>query len=129
MIIKCYSIEEKIFLKFYPCKNLGENISFDYIYKQDCLTVYETDYNKLLLPFINEIFPLIDPTNNEMQENFDVCFDNWIDKDSFYNMIDDIKNEIKKITSKNEIEFYIKFIEWFETKSKSFDLIMVEGNL
>ncbi len=130
MIIKCYSNnKEKIFLRFYPCKNLGENISFDYVYKQSCLTVYENDYNKLLLPFLNEIFPLIDPTDNEIQQTFDVCADNWIDKSSFYKIIDKIKDKLGKLTLKNEIEFYVKFIEWFEKKSKSFDLVMIEGNL
>lgn len=84
------------------------------------------------LDYISEIYPVKDPTNNEMIDSFDECFDNWIGKSDWIKIIEIIKQRINQNNSrlsKLEKEFYENFIEWIENKIEWADIIVVDGNL
>lgn len=133
MVFRCYSeIEEKICLHFFPCKNIGEGTTLDYVYKHRHLTIFYDDYTKLLLKFLKEIYPTQDPTDHEIVDAFDECFMNWIGKEDWVKIVERIKEPMNRNHArlpKNELEFYANFIEWIETQLESVDLIVVEGNL
>ena len=132
MIFRCYSkTDEKVRLHFFPCKNTGENITWEEWHSKNPLTVYSTDYSELLLEYICKIYPVKDPTNNEVVEYFDVCFDNWIGKEDWKKIIAEIKVKINRNNNppaKIEKEFYENFIEWIEKELQWADIIVVEGN-
>ena len=133
MIFRCYSkSEEKICLEFYPCKNSGENITFEEWHSKKPLTIFFSDYRALLLDCLCEIYPLKDPTNNEIVDAFDECFTNWIGKEDWKSVIEKINAKINRSNNratKLEKEFYTNFIEWIEKELEWADLIVVEGNL
>jgi hypothetical protein len=132
MTFRCYSkADERVCLEFYPCKNIGKNISWEEWHRKIPLTVYSTDYCKLLLEYICSVYPVKDPTNDEVIESFDVCFDNWIGKEDWKKIIVGIKVKINRNNnrpSKTEKEFYENFIEWIEKELEWADMIVVEGN-
>lgn len=111
---------------------MGADTSLDYVYKQNHLTIYWSDYQPLLLKFLKAVYPTTDPTDNETVNSFDECFMNWIGKKDWEKIIQQIKesmNDNNKRLPKNESEFYMNFIEWIETNLETNDLIVVEGNL
>lgn len=127
MQLICYSTEtEKIWLKFWPCQ-CDENISWENWHQcSDPLTIYETDYSKLLLPYFQMVFPLADPTNGEIQESFDVCSENWIDKNAWQTIMCAI--EANMTTIEKERIFYHAFYDWIQEQLKKWDIIEIEGN-
>ncbi len=131
MILRCNSKrEEKVCLRFYPCKNTGENISLDYVYKQKSLTIYHSDYNQFILKYLIEIYPISDPTDKKIVTHFDECFDNWIGKSDWKKITDKIKEKMEQGEFPNHVfQFYNEFITWIENNLIWCDLIMVEGNL
>jgi len=133
MIFRCYSkLDEKVCLQFFPCKNIGENITWDEWHDKKPLTIFLTDYKQLLLEYIHEIYPVKNPKNGEIMNSFDECFDNWIGKDDWKKIIGKIKEKLSRNNnrpSKIEKEFYENFIEWIEKELEWADIIVVEGNL
>jgi predicted HAD superfamily phosphohydrolase len=133
MVFRCYSkYDEKICLRFFPCKNLGDDISLEELYTQIPLTVFVTDYVELLLEYITGIYPIKDITNDEIVQSFEECFDNWIGKDDWKKIIEKIKVKLNRNNnrpSKMEKEFYENFIEWIEKELDWADIIVVKGNL
>ena len=115
--------KEKIFLDFLPLKESDEenwNPSWEEwhcYYKR--LRIYQQDYN-LLLGYFKKIYPTKDA--------FDVCFDNWIGKDDWKIIIDEIQRDIDN-HSENEKEFFLKFLEWLNEALEYTNIIVVEGNL
>lgn len=57
-----------------------------------------------------------------------MCFDNWIGKDDWKIIIDEIKKDIDS-HSENEKEFFQKFLEWLNEALEYTNIIVVEGNL
>ena len=133
MVFRCYSdIKEKICWRLYPCKNHGENITWEQWHVKIPLYIYRTDYEKLLLDYVTGIFPLTDPTNNEIAETFYPCFDTWIGKDDWNRMLKAMKAGLKRNNnrpSKQEKEFYNNFIEWVERELEWADIIVLDSNL
>ena len=129
MILRCYSKEnEIILLEFSPCRNNIDPQWEDWNYCADPLVVYDTDYTKLLLPYLNIVFPLVEPITGDLQERFDVCFDNWISKENWMKIIDAIKRDMDSF-KENERFFYSKFCDWILNELKTVDIIVVWGNL
>ncbi len=91
--------------------------------------VVYTDFNKLLSDYFREIYPTLDPTDNEFVESFDVCFDNWIDKNDWLKIISRIEEKLNSEILPKEKQFYSDFLKWLKTNIEWCDLIMVEGNL
>ena len=133
MVFRCYSdITEKICWTLHPCKNFGENITWEQWHTKTPLYIFETDYNKLLWEFVAGIYPLKDPTSGAIIEAFDPCFDNWIGKDDWIKMLAAVKIKLKKSNdrpSKLENEFYNNFIEWIERELEWADIIVIDSNL
>lgn len=120
--------EEKVCLQFYPCLNYGEDITWEQWHVKDPLTIYKSDYRELLLKYLNDMFPVVDPTNGQEQEEFDVCFDNWIGKSHWINLIEQIKKDFDLSQSTPVNDFYNQFIKWLEEQLEWAEIIMVDGN-
>ena len=129
MELICYgNSKEKIRLDFLPYKNTGDNKQWDKWHPDDYLRIYASDYVKLL-PYIEKIFPLVDPVNGEIQDYFDECYDNWISVNDWREIVASIKKDITNIENGVEILFFNKFISWIEKQMTWADIIVVEGNL
>lgn len=122
---------ERIFLDFFPLKESDEpewNPKWEEwhcYYKR--LRIYQQDYN-LLLGYFKNIYPTKDAFNGNPEMAFDVCFDNWIGKDDWNIIINEIKKDIDS-HSENEKEFFMKFMEWLNEALTYTNIIVVEGNL
>ena len=84
------------------------------------------------MEYISEIYPIEDPTSNEVIQSFDECFTNWIGKSQWDKIIEKINSRINQNNnrlSKMEKEFYLNFMEWIEKELEWADIIVVEGNL
>lgn len=130
-VLRCYStIDERILLDFYPLKNKGPDMSpadlcdFD----GERLVVYQTDYDKLLIDYFKRVFPLLNPTDGEMQEDFDVCWDNWVSAESWNDIIANMQKDICRPLPTNELGFYMDFIGWIKQQLTWADLIVIDGN-
>lgn len=121
--------KEKICLMFHPLFITGKDPMWEdwNCYKYPMM-IYMTDYQKLLIPYFEKIFPLKDPIDDTVQEYFDVCFDNWIGKSDWIKFINLIKADLDK-KSESEKKFYFEVISWLETALTETDVIVVEGNL
>lgn len=133
MVFRCFSdIKEKICWTLHPCTNYGEDITWEQWHTKMPLYIFQTDYEKLLLEFITEIYPIKDPANNKIIETFDPCFDNWIGKSDWNKILIEIKRKLQKNNnrpSKLEKEFYNNFIEWVEKELEWADIIVIDSNL
>lgn len=120
--------KEKICLKFLPY--LNKHVSkWEACHSYKCpLYVYFTDYRKLLAPYLACVFPLKHPLVGEIQECFDECFDNWIEKEAWCAIIKSIKLDLYKFEEK-EKEFYYNFFKWIEEALLETNIIVVDGNL
>jgi len=133
MIFRCYSdVNEKICWTLYPCVNFGENITREQWHAKTPLYIFYADYEKLLKEYVTGIYPIINPTNNTVVEAFDPCFNNWIGKDDWKKIINEIKNKLQRNNnrpSKLEREFYNNFLEWIEKELEWADIIVIDSNL
>lgn len=69
--------KEKIFLQFLPLRPIdGEPKWEDWNCYRSTLRLYLDDFQKLLIPYFDLLFPLSDPITGEKQNSFDPCFDN-----------------------------------------------------
>lgn len=92
MIIRCYSdINERVCLSFYPCKEIAKDLCIADLYENNRLMVFLDDYHRLLLPYLESVFPLKSLNDGEMQRKFDECWNNWIDKASWQTILTKIK--------------------------------------
>jgi hypothetical protein len=72
MDLICYGNKnEKVRLEFSPCRKTQNIMWEDWNYCEH-LFVYRTDYDELLVKFIEKIFPLYEVENDEFQDKFDV---------------------------------------------------------
>ena len=129
MDLLCYgNPKEKICLAFLPCKNTEENMRREEWHSNNYLRVYASDYERLL-PYFKKVFPLINPTNGEVQDFFDECWENWISVGDWEKIIAFMKNDISSIKNNDEILFFNQFISWIEKQIEWADIIVIEGNL
>jgi len=132
-ILRCYSAEdEKILLEFYPFKDITSDLypGDFYDFENETLVVYITDYTRLLLKYLQPVFPLPDPTGGAVQEYFDVCWDNWMAADTWREIINNIEHDLWNENSPpaNETAFYTEFINWLKSQLTWAALIAVNGN-
>ena len=129
MELRCYADKtEKILLRFWPCINEGENMEWEKWHMAEPLVVYATDYCMLLL-YLRNIFPAIDPTNGKKQDAFDLCFHNFIGIEDWERVVRHIKNDAPSNESEKEKQFFSQFVGWIESQLFWADMIVVEGNL
>jgi len=141
MVFRCYSdIKEKICWTLHPFKSPIENYTRTDLNKTAHLVIFATDYEKLLLDYIEEIYPtknLHPPYPSEApSDDVQMCFDNtgenWIGKDDWNKITSKIKEKLQKSNnrpSKLEKEFYNNFLEWIEKELKWADIIVIDSNL
>ena len=91
------------------------------------LRVYSSDFN-ILVSYFNEVYPIIDASDNTERDRFDICFDNWIKKDYWIKIIHNIEVDFINF-SKEEKEFLNTFITWLKEALQHTSVIVVEGNL
>jgi len=128
IVLLCYSNkDEKVSLEFSPCRKTKDIMWEDWNYCEH-LIVNKTDYINLLVKYIEKIFPLYDPENNDIEEYFDVCSTTWIGKSDWVKLIKIIEDELEiRIIEKEKI-FYEKFINWIIEQLKNVEIIVVTGN-
>ena len=110
--------KEKIFLRFQPLRMTGSDPQWeDWNCYDNLLLVYQTDYNWLLMPYFEQLFPIADPINKNIQDRMNVCFDNWIGKEDWQRFFCFIKNDMQ--TMSEEVKnFYCELISWIEIALK-----------
>lgn len=126
----CYSDKkERIRLDFTAYIDKDKNTMWeDWHIGNECLVVYQTDYNRLLIPYFEKIYPFKEPITHTLETHFDACFDNWFNKENCYKIIELIQKDIENKTKK-ELQFYNSFIEWISKQLQFADGIVVDGNL
>mgnify|MGYP001187502038 FL=1 len=92
------------------------------------LTIGWPDCEQLLIPTLKQIFPVKDPTNGEVQEEFDLCFDNWIGKEDWERWILLVRDCLPSLSEK-ESAFLFSVLEWIETALTYTTVMVVESNL
>ncbi|MBC1569940.1 hypothetical protein HCJ20_13575 [Listeria sp. FSL L7-1425] len=130
-IIRCYSsLNESVVLDFMPCKEEDYDFIYDFYEETNTefLRIHQTDYTKLLVPYLKQLFPLIDPITLELQPELDVCFDNLLSKKDWQKLLDILTFEVLPNAVNKEIPFYESFIFWNKEQLDYYDMIMVEGN-
>lgn len=121
---------EKILLDFNPLK-ISDESNWNPMWEEwHCyytpLRIYKQDY-ELLLDYFN-IYPTKDAFDGTLEPIFDICSDNWIGKDDWYKIINEIEQDIEKFPD-NEKKFFGEFIKWLKEVLKYTSIIVVEGNL
>ncbi|WP_187658818.1 BdrN protein [Veillonella parvula] len=91
------------------------------------LRVYSPDFD-ILVSYFNQVYPIIDASDNTESDRFDVCFDNWIKQDDWIKIIHNIEVDLIN-SSKEEQEFLNTFIDWIKEVLQHTSVIVVEGNL
>ena len=99
----------------------------DWHYYRDPLRVYSPDFD-ILVSYFNQVYPIIDASDNTERDRFDVCFDNWIKKDYWIQIIHNIEVDLINL-SKEEQEFLNTLIAWINEALQHSSVIVVEGNL
>ena len=121
---------EKIHLAFLPLRpDYGNDPQWeDWNCYRSILTIGWPDCEQLLIPTLKQIFPVKDPTNGEVQEEFDICFDNWIGKEDWERWIVLVRGNLSSMSTEESI-FLRSILEWIETALTYTSVIVVEGNL
>ncbi|WP_321386883.1 hypothetical protein [uncultured Enterococcus sp.] len=130
-VIRCYSEEnEVIVLDFMPCKKADYNFIYDFYEESqtEFLRIYQTDYARLLVPYLSKAYPIVHPITSEVQTSVDVCFDNVFSKEDWLKVLELLKLEAASNTVKQEKDFYEAFLLWNIKQLDWAEVMMVEGN-
>lgn len=121
---------ERIHLTFLPLRpDCGNDPQWeDWNCYRSILTIGWPDCEQLLIPTLKQIFPVKDPTNGEVQEEFDLCFDNWIGKEDWERWILLVRDCLPSLSEK-ESAFLFSVLEWIETALTYTTVMVVESNL
>lgn len=99
----------------------------DWHYYRNPLRFYCPDFD-ILVSYFNQVYPIIDASDNTERDRFDVCFDNWIKQDDWIKIIHNIEVDLINF-SKEEQVFLNTFIAWIKEALQHTSVIVVEGNL
>ena len=132
--IRLYSDDtELIRLEFkpvymYSLKN--ESMSWEDWNHYDSICIYKTDYEKLLLPVIQSLFPVTDPDPNGfgIQESFDLTSTNFLGKEDWKKLIEEL-TKCMKSSNKAESDFYDSVLGCLKDFMLKSDWFCIEGNL
>lgn len=130
--IRLYSGDgELICMEFKPVHNPPDGvIRFEDWNCYDSFTVYKTDYEKLLLPSIESIFPVMDPDPEGwgLQEQLDLCSLNWLGREDWIRLTEVLSGCFDSATEP-EKEFYSAVLERMRKFMEISDIFCIEGNL
>ena len=123
-------IGEKIHMAFMPLRpDCGNDPQWeDWNCYRSILAIGWPDCEQLLIPTLKQIFPVKDPINGEVQEEFDLCFDNWIGKEDWERWILLVRDCLPSLSEK-ESAFLFSVLEWIETALTYTTVMVVESNL
>lgn len=95
----------------------------------DSLFIYWTDYERLLVPELEKLFPLEDPDPNGWgtQEYFDVCSLNWLGADKWKEFISALEKKYPTLTCEEKL-FMDEIIPIMRGFLDVSDIICIEGN-
>ena len=99
----------------------------DWHYYRNPLRFYCPDFD-ILVSYFNQVYPIIDASDNTERDRFDVCIDNWIKKDYWIKIIHNIEVDLINF-SKEEKEFLNTCIAWITDALQHTSVIVVEGSL
>lgn len=121
---------EKIHLAFLPLRpDCGNDPQWeDWNCYRSILTIGWPGCEQLLIPTLKQIFPVKDPTNGEVQEEFDLCFDNWIGKEDWERWMLLVRDSLPDMTAE-ESDFLRSILEWAEMALTQTSVMVVESNL
>ncbi len=128
---QCYTPRgEKVHLAFLPLRpDCGNTPQWeDWNCYRSILTIGWSDCQRLIFPTLEQVFPVTDPTNGEVQEAFDPCFDNWIGKEDWKRWMELVQKNLPDRTAE-ESDFLRSVLGWIETALTYTDVMVVEGNL
>ncbi|MBQ2581129.1 MAG: hypothetical protein II574_05825 [Ruminococcus sp.] len=130
--VRLYSADsEKIFLEFKPVREQnGKELQWVDWNCYDSVFVYQTDYNKLLVPALEKLFPLQDPDplGWGMQDCFDATSMNWLGADKWNEYISALEQS-RETLNKEEQMFIDTLLPMFRSFTEKSGIICVEGNL
>lgn len=132
LVLRLYSPEdEPVLLDFYPLRESDEPdwnpMPEDWMYYSEPLEIYKQDYTRLLLKYLAVIYPTKDAFDGTPAPEFDVCFDNWIGKDDWNRILDEIGNHSDEHDPKEKV-FLNAFTGWIKEALKHTNIIVVLGN-
>ncbi len=119
-----YKKSEQIGFIFFPAKYSDD---WDKIDKNAYMFIGFSDFKYTLLEHVESAYPLIEPETNQVNESFEVCYTNCINKEAWKKII----SRIQKIESSDEAlkEFLNNFCSWILENLKSADEIVVRGTI
>ena len=92
------------------------------------MNIVKIRYFYILLFYFKKIYPFVDASDGTLRQELDLCFDNWIEKNDWLKIIDEIENNLGHV-SDSERKFLSDFVAWLEEALKHTTIIVVEGNL
>ena len=121
-------------MDFFPCRNTGPDLSWEQWHSApEYLSVPFSDATRLLTPCLATAFPLPDPTNNNIQETFDLTGTNWIGKDAWRQILKSLNYDDAPADStsrRSHPQAFLKtFSDWITEQLSWADTIEVETNL
>ena len=122
---------EKILLEFNPLK-ISDTPDWNPAWEEwhcyrNPLRIYQQDY-EILVDYFNKIYPIKDAFDGTLEQEFSVCFDNWIGKNDWIKIIFEIEKDLNGVLDGERI-FLTGFLEWLKEALKYSSIIVVEGNL
>ena len=130
--IRLYSLdEEMIYLEFCPV-HVSENWDIQFVdwNTYDSLLIFRTDYEKLLIPALDELFPVYDPAPDGwgLQEEFDRMGPNFIGAEDWRRLMGLLEKR-REISQDPEKQFYDEVLSYFEWAEKVSGYFCIDGNL
>lgn len=118
MVLRCFSApDERVNLCFYPWGS-DTGPGGHGTYGHEPLRIYETDYTKLLLSYLESEFP-----------EFDLRQHNRIPAGTWNAIIQKIETDMSHIHFDDTVfDFYSRFTGWVADALELEDMIIVEGN-
>ena len=95
-------------------------------YYRDSLRVYSPDFD-ILFSYFNQVYPIIDASDNTERDRFDVCFDNWIKQNDWMKVIATIESDFEDF-SLQEQQFLRRFLESIKIAFQQIMVMVLEGN-
>ena len=128
--MRLYSADnEKIEVEFKPM-DIPEDkaVDWDDFNRYDSIMIFQTDYERLLSPLIDSLYPLTAPDTGEIENALDYCFENFIgseDRKKLLMLID----EKARTCDGDDREFYGELLAFLKEAEKKSPYLCIEGNL
>ncbi|WP_295153507.1 hypothetical protein [uncultured Ruminococcus sp.] len=128
--MRLYSADnEKIELEFKPMYIPEDRaVDWDDFNRYDSMMIFQTDYERLLSPLIDSLYPLTAPDTGEVENALDYCFENFIGSDDRTQLLVLIEEKAHTCADE-EREFYNELLLFLKEAEKKSPYLCIEGNL